>query len=68
VLSDQTHLRTGKAERARVFIGALEHKMPEKLVARIEGRNDNTSAIHAAIIDPAALGREISTREGLVWV
>jgi hypothetical protein len=68
VLSDQTHLSNGKAERARVFIGALEHKRPEKLVARIEGRNDNTSAIHMAIIDPAALGREISTREGLIRV
>jgi hypothetical protein len=60
--------RTGKAERARVFNGTLEHKGPEKLVARIDGRNDNTSAIHTAIIDLAALGQEISTMEGLIWV
>ena len=60
--------RTGKAERARVFIDALEHKRREKLVARIERRNDNTPAIHMAIIGPAALGREISTMEGLIRV
>jgi hypothetical protein len=38
------------------------------LVARIGGRNDITSAIHTAIIDPAAPGQEISTMEGLIWV
>ena len=61
-------IETRKAERARVFIGALEYKRRERLVARIERRIDSTSAINTAIIDPAALGREISTREGLVWV
>jgi len=68
VLADHTRIEARKAERARVFVRILEHKKLGKLIARIERNIHITSAIHTAMIDPAALGREISTMEGLVWV